>query len=154
MVHDLEHVLFLVTALLFWWPAVGLDPAPWRMPHPGRAMYVFLQMPQNTFLAVMILFARAAALPALRDAGPAVGSVAARRPAARRRGDVARRRLPLHRRDHRDRRRLDAATRSATRPRADRQAATPSEVAIRAREVVLAERLADQQERAGELSAG
>jgi putative membrane protein len=57
--HDLEHVLFIVTALLFWWPAVARDPAPWRMPHPGRVMYVFLQMPQNTFLAVVILFASA-----------------------------------------------------------------------------------------------
>jgi putative membrane protein len=55
IVHDLEHALFLGAALLFWWPAVGLDPSPWRMPHPVRAMYVFLQMPQNTFLAVTIL---------------------------------------------------------------------------------------------------
>ena len=54
-VHDLEHALFLGAALLFWWPAVGLDPSPWRMPHPVRAMYVFLQMPQNTFLAVAIV---------------------------------------------------------------------------------------------------
>ena len=55
IVHDLEHALFLGAAFLFWWPAVGLDPSPWRMPHPVRAMYVFLQMPQNTFLAVTIL---------------------------------------------------------------------------------------------------
>jgi putative copper resistance protein D len=55
LVHDLEHALFLAAALLFWWPAVALDPGPWRMPHPVRAMYVFLQMPQNTFLAVTIL---------------------------------------------------------------------------------------------------
>ena len=55
LVHDLEHVLYLGSALLFWWPAVGLDPAPWRLPHPVRALYVFLQMPQNTFLAVVIL---------------------------------------------------------------------------------------------------
>jgi putative membrane protein len=54
-VHDLEHALYLTAGLLFWWPAVGLDPSPWRMPHPVRAMYVFLQMPQNTFLAVTIL---------------------------------------------------------------------------------------------------
>jgi cytochrome c oxidase assembly factor CtaG len=54
-IHDLEHGLFLVSAFLFWWPAVALDPAPWRMPHPARVMYVFLQMPQNTFLAVVIL---------------------------------------------------------------------------------------------------
>jgi len=55
VVHDLEHGLYLGAGFLFWWPAVGLDPSPWRMPHPVRAMYVFLQMPQNTFLAVTIL---------------------------------------------------------------------------------------------------
>jgi putative membrane protein len=55
VIHDLEHALYLGAGLLFWWPAVGLDPSPWRMPHPVRAMYVFLQMPQNTFLAVTIL---------------------------------------------------------------------------------------------------
>ncbi len=55
LVHDLEHALFLGAGLLFWWPAVALDPAPWRMPHPARALYVFLQMPQNTFLAVVLL---------------------------------------------------------------------------------------------------
>jgi putative copper resistance protein D len=54
IVHDLEHLLYLTAGLLFWWPAVALDPAPWRMPHPVRAMYLFLQMPQNTFLALAI----------------------------------------------------------------------------------------------------
>jgi putative copper resistance protein D len=55
LLHDLEHAVYLGAGLLFWWPAVGLDPSPWRMAHPVRAMYVFLQMPQNTFLAVTIL---------------------------------------------------------------------------------------------------
>ncbi len=59
VIHNLEHALFLGSALLFWWPAVGADPSPWRMPHPVRALYTFLQMPQNTFLAVVILNARA-----------------------------------------------------------------------------------------------
>lgn len=63
LLHDIEHALFLGTALLFWWPAVAQDPAPWRMPHPMRAMYVFLQMPQNTFLAVVILGATTALYP-------------------------------------------------------------------------------------------
>jgi putative membrane protein len=63
LAHDLEHLLFLGSALLFWWPAVGLDPAPWRLPHPARALYVFLQMPQNTFLAVVILNAAAPLYP-------------------------------------------------------------------------------------------
>lgn len=55
LAHDVEHGLFIASALLFWWPAVGLDPSPWRMTHPVRIAYVFLQMPQNTFLAVVIL---------------------------------------------------------------------------------------------------
>jgi putative copper resistance protein D len=57
IVHDLEHGLFLAAGLLFWSPALGADPAPWRMPPAIRAMYVFLQMPQNTFLAMAITFA-------------------------------------------------------------------------------------------------
>ncbi len=63
LIHDLEHALFLGSALLFWWPAVALDPSPWRMSHPVRLAYVFLQMPQNTFLAVVILNAAAPLYP-------------------------------------------------------------------------------------------
>jgi putative membrane protein len=76
LVHDLEHALYLGAALLFWWPAVGLDPSPWRMPHPVRAMYVFLQMPQNTFLAVTILNSTVPLYPhyatSIRSWGPTV----------------------------------------------------------------------------------
>jgi cytochrome c oxidase assembly factor CtaG len=61
--HDLEHVLFLTGALLFWWPAVALDPAPWRMGHPARIGYLFTQMTQNTFLAVVILNATGVLYP-------------------------------------------------------------------------------------------
>lgn len=56
-VHDLEHVLFLGAALLFWWPVVGLDPAPRRMSYPARIGYVLLQMPFSSFLAMVVLFA-------------------------------------------------------------------------------------------------
>jgi putative copper resistance protein D len=54
-VHDFEHILFLTAGFLFWWPAVALDPSPWRMSHPARMLYTGLQMPQNTFLAFVIL---------------------------------------------------------------------------------------------------
>ena len=62
-VHILEHALFLSGALLFWWPAVALDPAPWRMSHPARIGYLFTQMTQNTFLAVVILNATSILYP-------------------------------------------------------------------------------------------
>jgi putative copper resistance protein D len=63
LVHDFEHALFLTSALFFWWPAVALDPAPFRMSHPGRIGYLFTQMTQNTFLAVVILNASAPLYP-------------------------------------------------------------------------------------------
>jgi cytochrome c oxidase assembly factor CtaG len=54
--HDLEHVLYLGSAILFWWPMVGRDPSPWRMGHPARLLFMFMQMPFNSFLGVAILF--------------------------------------------------------------------------------------------------
>ncbi len=57
LVHDLEHGLFLAAGLLFWWPLVAVDPAPGRMTYPARIAYVFLQLPQASFLAMAILFA-------------------------------------------------------------------------------------------------
>jgi len=58
-IHELEHALFLATALLFWWPVIGLDPSPYRLSPPARILYLFLMMPQNTFLALTIYSATA-----------------------------------------------------------------------------------------------
>jgi putative copper resistance protein D len=68
-IHRLEHAIFLGAALLFWWPALGVDPVPGRMGHPARALYVGLQMPQNTFLAVAILSATAVLYPHYATSG-------------------------------------------------------------------------------------
>jgi putative copper resistance protein D len=73
LVHDLEHGLFLGSALLFWWPAVGLDPAPWRIGFPARIAYVFLQMTQNTFLAVVLLNASTVLYPHYDSLGQPYG---------------------------------------------------------------------------------
>lgn len=54
LVHRFEHVLFVGSALLFWWPVIALDPAPRRLGFPVRLVYLVLQMPQNTFLALAI----------------------------------------------------------------------------------------------------
>ncbi|MEO8246448.1 MAG: cytochrome c oxidase assembly protein [Chloroflexota bacterium] len=55
--HYLQHASFLLAALLFWWPVIGADPSPWRLPHPVRLFYLFLAMPQNSFLGVAIMSA-------------------------------------------------------------------------------------------------
>lgn len=73
LVHDLEHGLYLGSALLFWWPVFGLDPSPHRMGYPGRLAYLFLQMPQNSFLAMAILFAEAPLYPHYATLGSPYG---------------------------------------------------------------------------------
>ena len=57
LLHYFQHATFLAAALLFWWPAIGVDPSPWRLPHPVRLLYLFLAMPQNSFLGVALLSA-------------------------------------------------------------------------------------------------
>jgi putative copper resistance protein D len=72
--HYVEHATFLAAALLFWWPVLGVDPSPWRMPHPVRLLYLFLAMPQNSFLGVALLSAGTVLYPHyvtnLRSWGP------------------------------------------------------------------------------------
>jgi putative copper resistance protein D len=55
IIHYVQHASFLAAALLFWWPVIGVDPSPWRLPHPMRLFYLFLAMPQNSFLGVALL---------------------------------------------------------------------------------------------------
>ena len=73
-VHLLEHALYLGAGLLFWWPVVGADPSPWRMPHAARLLYVFLGMPYSSFLALAIYSASGVLYPHYatlqRDWGP------------------------------------------------------------------------------------
>jgi putative copper resistance protein D len=72
--HDLQHLTFLGAGLLFWWPVVGADPARWRLPHPVRLFYLFLAMPQNSFLGIALMGAPTVLYPHyltnLRDWGP------------------------------------------------------------------------------------
>jgi putative membrane protein len=55
--HDVQHLTFLGAALLFWWPVIAADPARWRLPHPVRLFYLFLAMPQNSFLGIALMSA-------------------------------------------------------------------------------------------------
>jgi putative membrane protein len=74
LLHIVEHGLYLGAALLFWWPVVGADPSPWRLPHPARILYLFLAMPWNSFLGLAIFSAPAVMYPhyatLVRDWGP------------------------------------------------------------------------------------
>jgi putative membrane protein len=61
--HYVQHATFLGAALLFWWPAIGADPSPWRLPHAARILYLFLAMPQNSFLGVALMSASTVLYP-------------------------------------------------------------------------------------------
>ncbi|MEO7664105.1 MAG: cytochrome c oxidase assembly protein, partial [Candidatus Limnocylindrales bacterium] len=56
-IHDVEHVVFLVTGVLFWWPVIAADPIPQRLGYGGRFAYVVLQMPVNAAVGLVIYFA-------------------------------------------------------------------------------------------------
>ena len=55
VIHDVEHVAFLGTALLFWWPIV--EPAPRlheRIPRGFAILYLLAATGQNTLLSALI----------------------------------------------------------------------------------------------------
>lgn len=76
-VHDLEHLLFFFTALLFWWPIV--NPAPrlhGEISYGFRIVYLIAATLQNTLLGMAIalpdrvLYLFYAAVPQFRDLSP------------------------------------------------------------------------------------
>jgi putative membrane protein len=56
--HALEHIVLLVTALLFWMPIVRADPAPSGLSYPARILYLFVAMPAMAFLGLTIVSSR------------------------------------------------------------------------------------------------
>ncbi|HEX9704353.1 MAG TPA: cytochrome c oxidase assembly protein [Gemmatimonadales bacterium] len=40
--HILQHLVFLVTAVLMWWPVLSPVPELPRLPYPGQMLYLFL----------------------------------------------------------------------------------------------------------------
>ena len=55
MLHELLHVHFLLVGCLFFWPLLGLDPLPGRLPYPLRMLVVFATLPFHAFLGVSIM---------------------------------------------------------------------------------------------------
>ena len=54
-VHQAEHALFLGSAFLYWLPAIGSEPLPWRLGWSGRLLYLLLGMPLSTVLGMLIV---------------------------------------------------------------------------------------------------
>ncbi len=53
-IHDLEHLTFLGTAILFWWQVIDQTQFRCRMGYAKRAAYVFAGAVQNHLLAIIL----------------------------------------------------------------------------------------------------
>ena len=75
-VHYLQHATFMGSALLFWWPIAGVDPAPRKLAYPGRAAYLAMAIPPNSFLGITLISTSPDFYPhyatLARDWGPSV----------------------------------------------------------------------------------
>lgn len=54
---ELLHVHFLLVGALFFWPVLGADPLPRRLPHGARLLMVFLTIPFHAVLGMALLAA-------------------------------------------------------------------------------------------------
>lgn len=53
--HAIVHVHLIAVGCLFFWPLIGLDPLPGRMPYPLRALMMFLSTPFHTVLGLTVM---------------------------------------------------------------------------------------------------
>lgn len=55
--HDMNHLHFVLVGCLWFWPILGLDPMPSRLPYPMRMLAVFATMPFHAWLGIAIMSA-------------------------------------------------------------------------------------------------
>ena len=53
--HAWMHLHFVITGCLYFWPLLGLDPMPTRLPHYLRMLLIFVTLPFHAFLGVIIM---------------------------------------------------------------------------------------------------
>jgi putative membrane protein len=56
--HVFEHLIFLVTGVLFWWPVLSAVPALPRLSRPVGIMYLFLACQPMVLLGALLTFAQ------------------------------------------------------------------------------------------------
>lgn len=53
--HEMQHVHFVLVGCLFFWPLVGTDPVPGRLPHLARMGVSFLAVPIHAALGIALM---------------------------------------------------------------------------------------------------
>jgi len=62
--HEIQHIFFLGTALLFWWPVVQPWPSRRRWPRWAMIPYLLIADIQNTALSALLIFSERVLYPA------------------------------------------------------------------------------------------
>ena len=59
MQEHLGHIVmtlhFLLSGCLFFWVVIGIDPGPYRLPHVGRLLLLFVTMPFHAFFGIALM---------------------------------------------------------------------------------------------------
>jgi cytochrome c oxidase assembly factor CtaG/putative copper export protein len=53
--HLAMYLHFLLSGYVFYWPVIGVDPSPRRLPHIGRLALVFASLPFHAFFGVILM---------------------------------------------------------------------------------------------------
>ncbi|GAA3052539.1 cytochrome c oxidase assembly protein [Actinokineospora globicatena] len=53
--HLVMNAHFLIVGYIFYWPVIGVDPAPRQLPHLGKLGLVFASMPFHAFFGVILM---------------------------------------------------------------------------------------------------
>jgi putative membrane protein len=67
-VHIVQHLMFLVTATISWWPLLSPMPELPRLSYPGQMLYSFLMTLPMTIVSVFIVYADHVLYPAYASA--------------------------------------------------------------------------------------
>jgi len=62
-IHILEHLLFMATGVLNWWPILSPLPEMPRLPYPAQLVYLFFEGIPATILGALIVFAPGVLFP-------------------------------------------------------------------------------------------
>ncbi|HVI35020.1 MAG TPA: cytochrome c oxidase assembly protein [Gaiellales bacterium] len=55
LLHQWLHVHFVLAGCIFFWPLIGIDPVPGRLPHPLRLILLFVTLPAHAWLGISIM---------------------------------------------------------------------------------------------------
>jgi putative membrane protein len=72
--HDSVHLEFVLVGCLFFWPVVGIDPTPHRLPYAGRLLYVLVALPFHTILGVALITQQRVLAPGITLADQQAGA--------------------------------------------------------------------------------